>query len=146
MMSKIEIQKWRETGRRERWIMPKTWRISRLPIIRHVRTLWAAWGVERHYAVWESAGLLRSGYDEWVLWGLWRGLTTSVEQPTVDVSAQASEPVTDAEALDEAKMLVKTYLLATDEELTSAAQVLKRRIARAIVTAANDDSLPRAKE
>ena len=140
-MSSAEIQKWRETGIKNRWTMPKTWGISRLPIIRHVRTLLAAWAVERHYAVYESMGLLHTGYDEWVLWGLWRGLTTSVEPPTAVSVAESPEPVTDAKALDEAKMLVTTYLLATDEDLTSAAKVLKRRIAHAIVTAANDDSL-----
>jgi hypothetical protein len=44
----------------------------------------------------------------------------------------------DVEVLAEARMLAKEYLLAADEELTTAAQTLKRKIAQAIVTAAED--------
>ena len=46
----------------------------RLPIVRHVRAFWHGWRTERHYARWASVGsVLRSGYDEWVLYGIWKG-------------------------------------------------------------------------
>ena len=47
--------------------------ILRLPIIRHVRTLWHLVGAARHQAAWGSMGYLETGYDDWVLAGMWRG-------------------------------------------------------------------------
>ena len=133
-MAKLEsIQAWREAGIKMEWTMPKMPWIYRLPIIRHAITQIAFWQVEWHYT--KYAGFSRSGYDEWVLLGMWYGLTTADIPP----GAAAEPPTSDADALDEARMLTRVYLLAADEELTTAAQALKRRIARAIVTAANDD-------
>lgn len=51
---------------------PAPW-LLRLPIVRGVRAVLAAWKLERHYAVYGVMGLARSGYDEWVVYAIARG-------------------------------------------------------------------------
>lgn len=57
-----------------RWEMPcaPTWK--RLPIIRHLRAIVLKFKVEKHYSSGIGAFGLRSGYDDWVLYGVWHGL------------------------------------------------------------------------
>lgn len=68
-----DIAKWATDGVRLGWQMPPAPRWKRLPIVRHLRAVWAAFMVERHYS--RMGGLLglRTGYDEWVLFGIWHG-------------------------------------------------------------------------
>ena len=49
--------------------------LKRLPIIRHVRWLYWAWQVEKHYAMWAQLGSLPlyRDRDEAVLDAIWRG-------------------------------------------------------------------------
>ena len=45
----------------------------RMPIIRHVRFYWLSWKIEQHYSMGPGSIGLRTGYDEWVLYAVWRG-------------------------------------------------------------------------
>lgn len=65
---------WEERGRRFGWTAPRPatfW--LRLPLVRHIRTIWHRIGVARHEAAWASVGMASSGYDHWMLFGMWRG-------------------------------------------------------------------------
>ena len=66
------VREWRETGDRCGWEMPTAARWKRLPVVRHVRAIRAAFAVERHYRAFPWG--IRTGYDEWVLWGMAHGL------------------------------------------------------------------------
>jgi hypothetical protein len=69
------LREWTEAGERNHWGLPtKAGLILRLPIIRHVRAAWCAFQVERHYTAIAGLGLLRTGYDEWVVYAIWKGL------------------------------------------------------------------------
>lgn len=52
---------------------PRSGPLARLPVIRHVRTLWLTLQVARHSTFWAGMGMLDTGYDDWVLFGMWRG-------------------------------------------------------------------------
>lgn len=73
-----EIQKgildWREKGIEYGYVMPKVAWWKRLPVIRHIRTIKAAIAVEWHYSYGMGSIGIRTGYDDWILWGMWRGL------------------------------------------------------------------------
>jgi hypothetical protein len=67
-------RKWLEYGAEYDWTPPrKAARIYRLPVIRHVRYAYTALLVERHYKYWAAIGAARSGYDSWVLFGIFHG-------------------------------------------------------------------------
>lgn len=69
------IIEWQRIGRENKWTMPPTPRwLWRLPLVRHLWVLWQAWQVERHYSHGFGSFGLRTGYDGWVLWGMWRNL------------------------------------------------------------------------
>jgi hypothetical protein len=70
-MTYISKTEWVETGDRNGWVMPVSPWWKRLPIIRHVRTMYNMFQVERHYEAWNVG--IRTGYDEWVLDGMWEG-------------------------------------------------------------------------
>lgn len=55
------------------WIMPSAPRWKRLPIIRHVRALICAGRVRKHEQMVRFLGMIPSGYDQWVLYGIWKG-------------------------------------------------------------------------
>jgi hypothetical protein len=57
------------------WVMPFAPWWKRLPMIRHVRTVALKFKVEEHYTVGMGGLGLRTGYDDWVLYGIWHGLT-----------------------------------------------------------------------
>lgn len=65
---------WLEDGKAYGWVMPSApwWR--RLPIIRHIRAIRGRIAVARHNAFWIYMGKIPSGYDNWVLYGIWHGL------------------------------------------------------------------------
>lgn len=68
----IKHQEWFNQGQRNNWHIPELKLYHRLPIIRHIVTLWSAWQVERWYA---AVPGIRTGYDEWVLYGIWHNLS-----------------------------------------------------------------------
>jgi len=49
--------------------------MKRWPIIRHVRAIWLAWQVEKHYRMWAKLGMLPSyrDRDDEMLRRIWRG-------------------------------------------------------------------------
>lgn len=62
---------WQRAKSENNWTMPPSPGWQRLPIIRHVRAIYSVFMIERHYAYFPH--LLRSGYDAWVLHGIWKG-------------------------------------------------------------------------
>lgn len=70
-----DLEKWQRDGEELKWSLPPqaAWPL-RVWGIRHVRAVWNAWMVERHYRAFEELGLVRTGYDEWVLYAIARGL------------------------------------------------------------------------
>jgi hypothetical protein len=68
-----EHKAWSMIQRDQGWIMPAAPRWKRLPLIRHLRAIRAAWHVHQHNAFYIGLGLLPTGYDQWVLHGIWKG-------------------------------------------------------------------------
>lgn len=64
---------WYRDAERNGWVMPVSPWWKRLPIIRHVRAVYGSIMVSRHNSFWLSAGLIPTGYDQWVLHGIWHG-------------------------------------------------------------------------
>ena len=69
-----EHSEWLKDMNANRWLMPYAPWWKRLPIIRHVRAIVLKLKVERHYTSGLGIFGLRSGYDDWVLYGIWHGL------------------------------------------------------------------------
>ena len=67
-------QKWVEDGREFDWIMPVAPWWKRLPIIRHARFLIGSVRVSQHNAFYRDMGMIPTGYDSWVLCGIWHGM------------------------------------------------------------------------
>ena len=65
-----DLEKWLEDGEKFGWEMPRAVWWKRLPVIRHVRAAYLSARVEFHNDFWLSAGLIPTGYDNWVLWGI----------------------------------------------------------------------------
>lgn len=68
-----DLEKWEADARAFEWTMPRASWWKRLLIIRHIRALIACVAVENHYSHGLGSIGLRSGYDDWVLWGIWHG-------------------------------------------------------------------------
>ena len=68
-MSKYDS--WLNEGREYGWNMPTFSLWKRLPLIRHVFVLYTAVKIYRHESMWRAVGAIPSGYDHWVLYGLW---------------------------------------------------------------------------
>lgn len=68
------ITEWREIGERNGWRMPPSPWWKRLPVVRHVRVLWHSYHLVRHEQIARSLGMIPTGADAWVLWGMLRGL------------------------------------------------------------------------
>jgi len=68
-----DLEKWDADGKKYGWRMPYAPFWKRLPVIRHVRCLWASVQVDRWYSSGPGAIGIRTGYDEWVLFGIWHG-------------------------------------------------------------------------
>ena len=67
-------QRWLDDGQRYGWLPPNpasSW--LRWPVIRWFRYVRSMWAVERHYAFGIGSIGLRSGYDNWVLFGMFHG-------------------------------------------------------------------------
>ncbi|QPC43985.1 hypothetical protein HW532_15580 [Kaustia mangrovi] len=71
---------WREAGKLNGWRMPYAPWWKRLPVIRHIRALLIAERIGRWYRHGPGSIGLRTGYDDWVLVGIWHGL----EEPDHD--------------------------------------------------------------
>ena len=65
---------WASDGIRNGWTMPSAswWKV--LPGIRHCRALWHFTELERHDRFYRQLGMIPTGYDRWVLYGIWHGL------------------------------------------------------------------------
>ena len=72
-------ENWQKTGDKNGWKMPSARLWKRLPIIRHVRALWLAWQAEKHAAAWAAMGAIPSGYDSWILYGIFHGHEKSLK-------------------------------------------------------------------
>lgn len=73
MLSDDPVALWEEDQEVYGWRMPCAPRWKRLPIIRHARAMWARFQVNRHNAFWRSLGRIPTGYDDWVVFGIWLG-------------------------------------------------------------------------
>ena len=62
---------WRMCGKNHNWKMPIIPRWKRLPIVRHILTWKAMWEVERWYTYGPGSIGIPTGYDNWVLDGMW---------------------------------------------------------------------------
>lgn len=71
---RTDVERWWFDGGKNGWEMPSAPRWKRLPIIRHVRAIFGAIMVERWYHSGPGLIGIRTGYDEWVLFGIWHGL------------------------------------------------------------------------
>ena len=67
-------EEWKKWGEENGWKMPCAPCWKRLPMIRHARALWNGYQVERHNQLWRSLGAIPTGYDNWIIGGIWRGL------------------------------------------------------------------------
>lgn len=65
---------WVLDGNANAWKMPVVSRWKRLLLIRHLRAIYLKSKVETHYSVGMGFFGLRTGYDDWVLYGIWNGL------------------------------------------------------------------------
>ena len=68
------------------WQMPPWPLWKRIYPIRMIRALWASWHVESHNAAWRSLGMIPTGYDEWVVYGIARGFQREVPFPPKETS------------------------------------------------------------
>jgi hypothetical protein len=68
------MERWLEDGLQNNWQMPRAAWWKRLPGVRHVRAVWHVGRVAQYQAYYRSMGLLPTGYDEWVLWGIAHGM------------------------------------------------------------------------
>ena len=68
-----ERELWENDGRDYGWQMPSAPLWKRLPVIRHVRAIYNVIMIDRHERLWRSLGAIPSGYDRWVVWGIWHG-------------------------------------------------------------------------
>ena len=65
---------WLRSGEMAGWLPPSAAGLAwRLPLIRHVRSIWHLAGVVRHDMAGTNSDFIRSGYDDWALFGMWRG-------------------------------------------------------------------------
>ena len=68
-----ELAKWQKNGIEYDWRMPSAPWWKRLPVIRHARAAWAKFRVECWYAYGPGFIGIRTGYDDWVVFGIWHG-------------------------------------------------------------------------
>lgn len=69
-----DLERWHQTRADCGWSMPSAPFWKRLPVVRHIRTWWGMYQISRWYS--QGPGLLGipTGYDNWVLFGMWHGL------------------------------------------------------------------------
>lgn len=64
---------WEIDGKLYGWSMPPSSWWKRLPIIRHVRAIYHSYFVICHNNFYTGLGLIPTGYDQWVIHGIWKG-------------------------------------------------------------------------
>lgn len=69
-----EFDQWMKDGQDNGWTMPRAAWWKRLPVIRHVRVIYHLVQLERQNRFWISVGKIPTGYDEWVIYGIARGM------------------------------------------------------------------------
>lgn len=71
----MKHEEWIKAGKDNSWKMPERSFMVKLPIIRHAICIYYLFIVEIWYAlVIPNIGMVRCGYDSWVLYGIWHGL------------------------------------------------------------------------
>lgn len=68
-----DFERWKADGVAYGWVMPAAPWWKRLPVVRHVRAVWNGFWVEVWYRKGPGSLGLRTGYDNWVLWGIAHG-------------------------------------------------------------------------
>ena len=68
-----DMARWKRDAEDFGWIMPAAPCWKRVPVIRHIRAIWGGWQVARHEAFYRALGGIPTGYDRWVLFGIWHG-------------------------------------------------------------------------
>ena len=69
-----DFEMWVQDGNEMGWEMPSAPWWKRLPVIRHIRAIYGLIKLEQHNRFWLRAGLIPTGYDEWVVYGIARGM------------------------------------------------------------------------
>jgi hypothetical protein len=69
-----DFELWKSDGIERGWVMPSAPWWKKLPVVRHVRAIRHRLGVRRWNALVASVGMIPSGYDEWVVYGIARGM------------------------------------------------------------------------
>lgn len=64
---------WEKDGADFGWVMPTAAFWKRLPLVRHVRAIYYAIQVDRHNRFWRAMGAIPTGYDAWVIHGIFTG-------------------------------------------------------------------------
>ena len=72
---------WHEDGAAHGWTMPRVPGWWRWWGVRHVIAVWSARRVSRHNAFYRGLGMTPTGYDRWVLFGIWHGLELKQDEP-----------------------------------------------------------------
>lgn len=70
----LKHRDWVSTGNRNGWRMTSAPSWKRFPIVRHVRAAYGAYQVAKFQEAIAFMGSINTGYDEWVLYGIYHGL------------------------------------------------------------------------
>jgi len=73
MMDLSDLAIWRRNGERNDWTMPSAPWWKRLPVIRHLRAVRNVIRIEAWYAYGPGQFGVRTGRDEWITYGIWKG-------------------------------------------------------------------------
>lgn len=73
----MSLALWKADGDRFGYEMPAAPWWKRLPVIRHIRALIAAYRVENHNRFYRALGMIPTGYDSWVVFGIAQGFEVS---------------------------------------------------------------------
>lgn len=71
-MSDMDL--WLEDKQVNGWEMPTASWWKRLPIVRHVRAIYHRVRLYHHNSFYLSIGMIPSGYDNWVIYGIAKGM------------------------------------------------------------------------
>ena len=64
---------WEKAALENNWEMPSAPRWKRFPLIRHLRAIYHAFHLGWHERIMLEMGFISTGYDRWVLHGIWKG-------------------------------------------------------------------------
>lgn len=67
-----DLARWTKYGKDNGWeLPPRAMLFWRLPVVRHIRTVWLIIRVEMYYT---RVPGIRTGYDEWILFAIVKGM------------------------------------------------------------------------